>query len=726
MASDDRNLVKSLGKVGAVFFRSFPTLRPSQRAAIPPVLAGESILLACPTASGKTEAIFAPLIAAIRNRSVAAPGVRLLAIAPTRALVNDLYARLAPALDELGLECGRQTSDHRLGKRLPFLVITTPESFDSLLARRSLYGLDGRPNGHVLDGVDAVFIDEAHLFDNTARGDQLLWLLARLKRVKRGASGQTGGLPTIQICAASATVSSPAALANRLLGPLAEVVSVAGDREIFLYNDGAIEPWPPIGSADSLDSLLERVSLVKDDDSLAVISDLVWRAMACEGGQVVRKVLIFVASRGLCDELSTALKEHLRLRRQVAVFAHHGSLDKAVREAAESNFGSSRDSVLVATSTLEVGVDIGDVDAVVLIGPPNDSNGLLQRIGRSGRRQGITRVLAIARSPVDRFALASMLAAARHGLCDPIRYGRRWSVCVQQISSFVKQGPSAGRRISDIADLADEVWPVADAQYARQIVDHLIQENLLTLERDHRVGFGDAWQTNWDGMGMHANIDGAAGGRPVIDAVTGETLAHIPASGRVPDQISLAGANWRVTEANGEILLQGMKATGARGSIRYGSRKAPVSRAFARHVGLGLGFTEYALVRVQYGGEQYVFHFGGSIFERVIVGLNIGLHSAAGLGGIATRGPLTAATFAACSDARRVEGVLTNCLQGSPGLVAAGPFHRFLPIEVQALTLKELVSARDFKEWIDSRHITEVEAGSYAAARLHEILETST
>lgn len=721
MADDDRSLVRALGRVGPVFFRGFSELRPSQRAAIPPVLAGRNILLACPTASGKTEALFAPLIARALESGSPTDQIKVLAIAPTRALVNDLYARLDRTLEELGIACGRQTSDHRMGVKSPFLLVTTPESLDSLLARRTKYGADGKPEGHLLQCVEAVFIDEAHLFDNTARGDQLLWLLARLRRLKRSVPAPQASPRPMQVCAASATVSSPDDLARRLLGPEATVVAVAGGRELLIYDDESLEPWAPINADDSVETILPRVALPPDGGSLEALAEFVWQAMSRDSARPVRKVLVFVPSRGLCDELSTVLRQFMESRRKVAVFAHHGSLDKGIREAAEQGFGTARDAVLVATSTLEVGVDIGDVDVVALIGPPSDTNGLLQRIGRSGRRLGITRVVAIARSPIDRFAMASMLVAARDGICDPIRYGRRWSVCVQQVSSFVRQGPSAGRRRADVIELASQVWPEDGAQGVELVVDQLAEEALLEVAHGGRLRFGETWQHIWDGMGMHGNIDGAAAGTPVVDAVTGETVAHIPLGSRIPERISIAGANWTVKQASGEILLQGSTARGSQGSIRYGSRKGPVTRAFARHVALGLGLTDQDLVFYSGGGESLVMHFGGSIYERVLTSLT-GAMAVAGLGGIAIRGLLPAELEGLASETTRVEAVIMSCLDDSPGLIAPGPMHSLLPASLRSRTCRELVPPADFMHWVRTRQVLDVSPSHPLSLKLAVLL----
>jgi len=684
-------------------------------------MAGKNILLACPTASGKTEALFAPLIARRLESHALVDGIKVLAIAPTRALVNDLHARLERIVGELGLECRRQTSDHRLGAKPPFLLVTTPESLDSLLARRTVFGPDGRPEGHLLQGVEAVFIDEAHLFDNTARGDQLLWLLARLRRIKRAAIGSAQAPASIQVCAASATVSSPEHLARRLLGREAEVVAVGGGRELLVYDDGDEIAWSTICDEDTVETVARRVVLAVDAASLEIVAEYVWRAMSRGEPRSVRKLLVFVPSRGLCDELSAVVRQYMQSRRQVSVFAHHGSLDKAIREAAEQGFGAARDAVLIATSTLEVGVDIGDVDVVVLVDPPPDTNGLLQRIGRSGRRLGLTRVLALARSAIDRFAMASMLIAARDGLCDPVLYGRRWSVCVQQIASFIRQAPAAGRRRSDIQDLASQVWPEDGSWRAQMVLDHLIEQGHLDVAQGDRVRFGAPWQGIWDGMGMHGNIDGAMVGMPVVDAVTGETLAHIPAGSRVPDQISIAGANWTVKQGHGEILLQGSDARGSRGSIRYGARRGPVTRAFARHLALGLGLTDRDLVCCKIGGDSLMFHFGGSIYERVLGSLT-GAQPAPGLGGIALRGTFGRSLLELSSETRRVEATLLSCLEASPNLVAPGSMYSFLPPSMKSATLCELMPSSDCLEWIKTRRVIDAAADQPIASRLASLL----
>jgi ATP-dependent Lhr-like helicase len=705
----DRDLVKSLGRVGAAFFHSFPELRQSQRQSIPPILAGKNVLLACPTASGKTEAVFAPLIASILAKGSSVDRVRLIAVAPTRALVNDLHQRLTSLLQPLGLSCARQTSDHHSGQHLAFVLITTPESLDSLLSRRSRFAHDGVFSGHDMDSVEAVFSDEAHLFDSSARGDQLCWLLARLRRLKCVVERGIETRSDIQVCGASATVTSPMDLACRLLGGDCEVVSVAGARELVLFDNDDGKSWHQLSVSDSASSLVKRILLIADTSDKEAIADGIWKAMSADQNRSrIRKVLVFVPSRGLCDELSTVLKQHLRPLRQISVFSHHGSLDKRVRETSEQGFSQHRDAVLIATSTLEVGVDIGDVDAVVLIGPPPNTNGLLQRVGRAGRREGITRVVAMARNQVERLAIASMLVAARDGICDPTTYGRRWSVCVQQISSFVRQAPTRGRRIADVKALAEDVWDSNAGKKAESIVQHLVDKGLLARAHGDRVTLGEDWQRLWDGMGMHGNIEGGSVGVPVIDATTGEVLAQLPVGSKVPSHISFGGSNWSAVLHGGELVLTGLKGVKETASIKYSSRRAPMSRHFARHVQMGLGCSEYDLFRCDLDGRTYTFHFGGLIFEKCLRQLFPEVRVLPLLSGIAVAGDLSADIGRIVQVDKQSREVVMLVTHDAGKMLAPGPFHQHLPVLLQREVLQSLFPIEDFFNWASSRRVLSV------------------
>ena len=699
-ATTDRDIIRNLGTVGRAFFGQFATLRDVQRRAIPPIHAGGNVLVTSATASGKTEAVIAPLIARTRDGTPKGRArIRMLLIAPTRALVNDLAARLEVPLNRLGLTCGRQTSDHRDKSRQPFVLITTPESFDSMLVRDARKA-DGAVVDHLLAGVLAVFVDEAHLFDGSARGDQLCWLLARLRRLKRLNVDQLPEQSSrLQVCAASATVSHPDGLAGRMLGPGGIALHVAGTREIDVF---ASSEWIPLDSVDNVVDLRDRLELAPAREIAECAAAGLRQAMA-PADETVRKALVFVPSRRLCDICSTHLGGALRRLRDIRVLAHHGSLTRRVREEAEQAFAAERDAVLVATTTLEVGVDIGDVDLVVLVGAPPGTRSLLQRIGRGGRRIGRTRVLALARTLAEQAAMASMLLSARDGNLEPQGYARRWSVFVQQAASFVAQGGGRGRRRADLESLALDVWPGED-ETADAVIAALIANEKLAEERDRLVLDG-AWADRFDaaGTGMHANIGELGGGTPVVDTSTGETIAHVAAlgEGRV---VALAGQRWRTRQVDGEILLTPEGANHVQDALYYTSRRGPIGMEYAVHVRRGLGLGEFDAPVIDSGDESTWFHFGGSAYQLLLCEL-LRFGALGSLSGLAIRGGPENGTLAglAASDDVALREAVERRFERLEHLLDPGPYQRDLPEPCRRGVVGELFDVARFQRWLTTR-----------------------
>ena len=706
----DSDIVRSLGTVGTAFFGSFYELREIQRRAIPPIRAGRNVLVASATASGKTEAILAPLIArTLKGAQRDVPRVRVLLIAPTRALVNDLTARIERPLNRLGVTCGRQTSDHRDKGKTPFVLVTTPESFDSMLVRDARLQA-GRVVDHLLAGVMSVFVDETHLFDGTARGDQLSWLLGRLRRLRRLDIEQaTGGRSlALQLCAGSATVSDPEGLASRLLDAEAEVVRVEGTREVEVFGPTAASGWFPLEPSMKIATLRDRLEPVPGPEFAEEAGRQIWQALSNDD-ENMRKALVFVPTRRLCDTFSAHLSDSLRRRRELEVFAHHGSLSRDRRERAERGFASARDAVLVATTTLEVGVDIGDVDLVALIGAPPDTRSLLQRIGRAGRRIGRTRVLALPRSELERAALASMLLSARDGVLEPRGYGRRWSVFVQQTASFVAQGRPRGRRRSDLLRLACDTWPEESVNTAHTIVENLLNTECLAEDRG-RLALGESWADAFDdgGRGMHANLDASGGGIPVVDASTGETVAHVaqrPSEGR---DLALGGQRWDVQEGGGgEILLKPKGVGGAREGFQYMARSAPTGLEYAVHVRRGLGLDESDAPILDSPQGPIWLHLGGSAFQTLLCALVPNLRPIGGLAGLAVAAGRVDGTLLG-ELASRKEGLdraVDSHFATLEPVLSVGPFQRHLPEECRRRVVAELIDVPAFRRWLRTRRV---------------------
>lgn len=706
----DRDIVKSLGTVGSAFFGGFRKLREVQRSTIPLIHAGKNVLVASATASGKTEAIMAPLVARTLagGTAVGSPRVRLLLVAPTRALVNDLTARLEAHLARLNLTCGRQTSDHRDKHKTPFVLVTTPESFDSMLVRDARRE-GGRVVDHLLAGVVAVFIDEAHLFDGTTRGDQLCWLLGRLRRLRRlNGDGEASNSSALQVCAGSATVSDPEGLASRLLGPDAVALRVPGTREIEVFGPSEAPAWFSLEASIELNMLRDRLEIVPSPELAEGAERRIWEALSSDSDGNMRKALVFVPSRRLSDTLSSHLAGTLTRRRQLEVVAHHGSLTRERRENAENTFSRARDAVLVATTTLEVGIDIGDVDLVTLVGAPPGTRSLLQRIGRAGRRIGRTRVLALPRTEVEQAALASMLISARDGALEPERYGRRWSVCVQQAASFVAQGRPRGRKRGDLVDLARDVWPEESAGTADAIIGSLLDAEHL-VENRGRLSLGETWADTFDegGRGMHANFDSSGGGIPVVDASTGETLTHVAQRPEGNQDLALGGQRWDVQEASGGEILLKPKGTGRiRGGFRYAARSAPTGLEYAVHVRRGLGLGEFDAPILDLPGGLIWLHFGGSGYQVLLCDLLPELHPIGVMAGLSVAGsPTDTALGELAMRESTLRQTIDNRFEDLERVLSVGPYQRYLPSECRRRVVAELIDVRALRHWLETRRV---------------------
>ena len=323
------------------FYGAFPSLFPFQVQAIDPILQGSDLILQSGTGSGKTEAVLAPCM----ERIFISKGVeRLVYVVPTRALAFDLKRRLSPVITpRLGLGLGVRTGDiKRSGGRTPHIMITTPESLDVLLGSRN-------PDLRAfISGINMAVIDEVHPLVHQYRGRQLALVLKRLAR-------RTGR--PLQKIALSATIADMNSIA-RFFDFSSTTVQISEDvrKEIVPH----------------------LVHLKSEEEELIALFDDLYRSFG------YRKILLFANSRGACDRLFALLGRHGCFNGACGL--HYSNLKPKERRAVERNFRRNPHALCVATSTLELGIDVGDVDAVVLYEPPDSVSAFLQRIGRGNRR----------------------------------------------------------------------------------------------------------------------------------------------------------------------------------------------------------------------------------------------------------------------------------------------------------------------------------------------------
>ncbi|MFF8536204.1 DEAD/DEAH box helicase [Streptomyces sp. NPDC015532] len=344
----------------------WPDLRPLQRAAIDPVMDGADIVLLAPTAGGKTEAACLPVLSAMSAQGWT--GTSVLYLCPLKALLNNLVTRIDAYAQWLGRSAAlwhgdtKESQRRRIRTDRPDILLTTPESLEAMLIGVKT------DHAHLLGGIRAVVVDEVHAFAGDDRGWHLLAVLERLQRVTR---------QPIQRIGLSATVGNPQQLLTWLQG------SGAGRRPGQVVAPGLTAPPSPSSGQEPASGVTGPPPGEIELDYVGSLSNAAKVIAALHKGE---KRLVFCESRRQVEELGAALRT-----REVTVFLSHASLSADERARSEQAFAEARDCVIVATSTLELGIDVGDLDRVIQIDSPGTVASFLQRVGRTGRRAGSIR-----------------------------------------------------------------------------------------------------------------------------------------------------------------------------------------------------------------------------------------------------------------------------------------------------------------------------------------------
>lgn len=378
------------------------SLRPLQDQAIDPILRGEHAILLAPTAGGKTEAAVFPTLSRMLAEDWS--GLTVLYVCPIKALLNNLEPRLREYAELLGRRVALWHGDIGPSKRKkiledpPDLLLTTPESIEVMLTSSKT---DHR---RLLSAVQVLIVDEMHAFAGDDRG----WhLLAVMERVSKIADRE------IQRIGLSATVGNAPELLDWLSG------SSAGPRSVIAPSEASTT-----SVSETADITLDFVGNL--ENAAAVIAQL-------HQGE---KRLVFCDSRSRVEQLAA----HLR-QRNVNTFVSHSSLSLDERRQAEAAFSEGRDAVIVATSTLELGIDVGDLDRVIQIDSPPTVASFLQRLGRTGRRAGSKRNCLFLTTTDHAFLQAcGLLQLWSEGFVEPVTPPPLpYHVLAQQIMALVLQ-----------------------------------------------------------------------------------------------------------------------------------------------------------------------------------------------------------------------------------------------------------------------------------------------
>lgn len=585
-----------------LFFAKHGRFTPVQQQAILPIVDGLDTLVVAATASGKTEAVIAPLLErlwpTLHAPNLPISNLQLLYICPTRALVRDLYERLHPVLAETAVTMAMKTGDTTLPQQMPAILLTTPESTDSLLTRAPRLFL----------GLQMIVLDEIHLFDNTPRGDHLRCLLPRIERIRQYNRPE---MPLTQRVALSATVPDPAGVMARYLHD-GVLVQVAGGRAI------EAEIRPLYNLTELTKSLAERSAF---------------------------KSLVFCNSREEVEETAVFLRQQLSYHADI--FVHYSNLDAEMRRDVEDRFAASATAVCVCTSTLELGIDIGTVDDVVLLGAPPDLNSFSQRLGRGGRRAAQTQVLCMPKSPGEWARFEALLTLADEGnqrsRPEPVEgleiedsstsisntsatlstslqsqvYGFRPSVLIQQIFSFMKQSPTGTVRLADMARVAPSG---VDSETIRKIVAQLALSGYLKPGRMGEWKPDEKLQELIDEHQIYTNIGVDVQSITAVNAHTSQTIAYTDKS-YPPGTVLLFGGQpmqvmWVDRFRFG--LAPTASGTAVDDILRFRKSYAAIPYMVTQAVARSLDIPGNSMVILPQEQGQTLFHFWGTIWGELL------------------------------------------------------------------------------------------------------------
>lgn len=507
------------------FDSSFPSATPVQLAAWQEIGQGHHVLIAAPTGSGKTFAAFLCAINRLVNASrkaALAESVQVLYVSPLKALSNDIEKNLQFPLQGIedwlaengqrqsGIRAMVRTGDTTPGEREqmrrhpPQILVTTPESLYLLLTSAS-----GRS---MLSTVQEVIVDEIHAVAGSKRGSHLALSLARLDAMLQEPARRIG---------LSATQKPIREIADFLTGGRpCRIVDTGHQRQRDLRLEIPRSPLSPVMANEVWEEIYNRLQELVESH---------------------KTTLIFVNTRRLAERLARHLAERLG---ETAVTAHHGSLSRGHRLEAEQALKSGRLRALVATASLELGIDIGHVDLVCQLGSPGSISAFIQRVGRAGHAVGETpkgRLFPLSRD--DLLECIALLRAVEQGQLDRISIpSAPMDVLAQQLVAELSARDWGSAALYGMVKTAWPYQQLSEADF-KQVLDMLADG--YATKRGRRGAYVH-----------HDAINGQLRGRPVA------RLTALQNGGAIPDQfdyeVVMQPQGFRVGSLNEDFAFESL------------------------------------------------------------------------------------------------------------------------------------------------------------------------
>lgn len=536
-----------------LFDMGWKELRPVQARAIHHLLdrRGDCII-SVPTAGGKTEAAFLPILSDLADHPEG--GIRAMYIGPLKALINDQFRRVDELCGRMAMEVHRWHGDvgQHVRRRVVAdprgVLLITPESLEAMFVLRATR----MPS--IFARLEYVVIDELHAFIGTERGTQLRSQLERLRR-RCGCDPVRVGL--------SATIADKEGACRwlRPAGPPATLLDdPTAERGIAVKLRGF---WrEPVRDDD------KRTRSSEEDPRIVALQEAARAMLVAVRGKTT---LAFANSKATIETLADALQvETKRLALPDHIVVHHGSLSKELREDAEAYLQSGRPCVAVCSNTLELGIDVGDVDGVVQFAAPPSVAALVQRVGRSGRRTDSSKLRGffIAERPDTTTSVWDALQPdflrglascelMLQGFLEPIAYERAHSsTLVQQLLSLLAEHGGMPAVAAHTALFEAGAFPMMTPAAFAGLLRSLAGHGLIEQMPQGDLILAPA------GMKLVEHYDFYAAFRSSEEVVVchgGDRIGALPAEFVPPvgEHLLLGGRRWRVTryEMSERIVL---------------------------------------------------------------------------------------------------------------------------------------------------------------------------
>jgi ATP-dependent helicase Lhr and Lhr-like helicase len=415
----------------------FHSLRPVQELAGEAILDGKNAIVLAPTAGGKTEASMFPVLAQLLENPPT--GVGSVYVAPIKALLNNQEVRLGDYTEMVGL--GRfvwhgdaaQSQKEAFCREPTALLMTTPESLEVMLMSAKV------PTQRLFGSLQSVVVDEVHAFAGTDRGAHLMSVIERLAALSEH---------DVQRIGLSATVGNPDQIAGWLRG--------TSKRESVV-----VDPPKPKSQ--------RQIKILLRED----VGDFAREAARETRG---KKSLFFCQSRSLTEAVADAMRDD-----SIDVYVHHGSVSKEERRAAEEKFAQGTNACIVATSTLELGIDVGGLDLTFQANAPSTVSSFLQRMGRTGRREGtVANMTFLCEDAVSVIQDIALVLLASRGWVERVRdETRAWPVLVHQLLALTHaHGGISAERCWHLVQSVPDFRGIDEREY-RALVEHMKREGYL-------------------------------------------------------------------------------------------------------------------------------------------------------------------------------------------------------------------------------------------------------